>query len=378
MASPTSESTHSVSVASASPLSRATATATVADSSEAENRRSTSPLRRVDAPAARSGEAPQVCSSAFGAGFDKNSSPRSAAVVGGDRPVARECIRFRCPTCNEVVVSIDEALSHCADTLRRKDGEGTTSVSNVDRPPSPTGLPQGETIALDEKGRPSIVRTVDAETGKAHTVVRNEDGSQRVFDESAVDELTSSSEDDQKKIIAELTNHQLRGLVHEVGQRLLERSQLYHSRLGELEKLGENLNLRYFGLDADATERDLDNAYRKLAKKMHPDKNGGTEQAKRRFQDMKERYENCKKRFNGEDGNKDEGDEEDKQDSGKDGEDEDGKDKEKSTSIEYDPSDKDCMVKTVSRMANQLSNINIQMDVLVKELKRAKMQSGVV
>lgn len=37
--------------------------------------------------------------------------------------------------------------------------------------------------------------------------------------------------------------------------------------------------------------------YRKLAKKMHPDKNGGTESAKNRFQAMKERYEALKKKI---------------------------------------------------------------------------------
>merc|ERR1712232_681189 len=34
-----------------------------------------------------------------------------------------------------------------------------------------------------------------------------------------------------------------------------------------------------------------------MAKKMHPDKNGGTEDAKHRFQIMKEKYENLKNRL---------------------------------------------------------------------------------
>ncbi|CAK0804042.1 unnamed protein product, partial [Prorocentrum cordatum] len=47
-------------------------------------------------------------------------------------------------------------------------------------------------------------------------------------------------------------------------------------------------------------------------------------------------------------------------------------DEARATSIEYDPSDKDSMVKTVSRMVKQLKNIEIQMKVLVKELSRAQ------
>merc|ERR1719356_1620277 len=62
--------------------------------------------------------------------------------------------------------------------------------------------------------------------------------------------------------------------------------------------MGEHLNYIYFGLTADASDKDLDNAYRKLAKKMHPDKNGGTEEAKKRFQQMKERYEAIKRKRN--------------------------------------------------------------------------------
>merc|ERR1719235_1715850 len=173
------------------------------------------------------------------------------------------------------------------------------------------------------------------------------------------------------------------------------------------------LNYMYFGLSCDATEKDLDNAYRKLAKQMHPDKNGGTEEAKKKFQNMKERYEALKKK-RGEHtadeaaGKKqkderdaaddiDEGDKERESDNGKnrqrlqledgekppgdkggdsDREDEaDEEDKQpKSTSIEYDPTDKDSMLKAVSKMVKQLKNIQIQMKVVMKELHRAQTQ----
>jgi len=97
--------------------------------------------------------------------------------------------------------------------------------------------------------------------------------------------------------MAGLTCQQLRGLSHEVGQRLVDGSKVYHEGLAELDKLYDQLNYLYFGLTISSTEKDLDIAYRKLARKMHPDKNGGTEQAKRKFQHMKERYEALKKKF---------------------------------------------------------------------------------
>ena len=37
-------------------------------------------------------------------------------------------------------------------------------------------------------------------------------------------------------------------------------------------------------------------AYRKLALRLHPDKNGNSDQAKREFQDLQERYESLKER----------------------------------------------------------------------------------
>merc|ERR1712110_1286492 len=63
----------------------------------------------------------------------------------------------------------------------------------------------------------------------------------------------------------------------------------------ELQRIKEKFSWGYFGLTEGATEKELETAYRALAKKMHPDKNGGTEDAKQRFQNMKERYEALKK-----------------------------------------------------------------------------------
>ncbi|CAJ1379269.1 unnamed protein product [Effrenium voratum] len=300
-------------------------------------------------------------------------SPTSSASPKGSGKVASpSSVRnlqaksfFRCPECGAMVTSIDEAVEHCA--------QGTGGVESA----SPS-LPQGETVALDEHGRPLIVR-VAKDSGEAETLVRLPDR-QAVFDGESVKKLRDASEEENAKFLEGLSNAELRGFVHEVGQRLLKGSQLYHSRLAELDRLGEAANLQFFGLDGGATMRDLDNAYRKLAKKMHPDKNGGTEVAKQRFQAMKERYEALKKKL-GEDSDdkdgsegKDECDEktdEEKKEETEEKKEEDSK-KEDGKSIEYDPADKESMVTTLVRMASQLKNIDIQMVVLTKELTRVQ------
>jgi len=259
-------------------------------------------------------------------------------------------------------------------------------------------LPKGEPIAYDKWGRPSIVRQINPETGAARTIVKNDDGSHRVFGEHTVASLTGSHKDEASKWVKELSGLQLRGLLHEVGQRLLEGSRLYHGRLSQLEEIGEHLNYACFGLTADATDKELDLAYRKLAKQMHPDKNGGTEEAKRRFQFMKERYEALKRRRSEEDDSQEdeelehggclldgtapetgnEGTRQKKQKNKKQDSDEEEKTEEKAGRIEYDPDDPDSMVKCVLEMTNQLKNIEIQMQELMKELDKTKRQTEAI
>lgn len=152
----------------------------------------------------------------------------------------------------------------------------------------------GEPIAFDSYGRPVIARQVDPDTG-GKTMVLNDDGSCDVFGKQTIASLLSSTETETDDWIQVLTDFQLRGLVHEIGQRLLESSQLYQARLKSWEQLSEKANLAFFGLSEDATDRELDVAYRQMSKKMHPDKNGGTEESKERFQDMKKKYEALKK-----------------------------------------------------------------------------------
>jgi len=176
-----------------------------------------------------------------------------------------------------------------AEEMRQKPG-GEAGESN---------LPPGEVIAYDEQGKPAIVRQVNAETGIARTIVRGQEGSQRVFGENTIAALTNSGVEEAAKWCGSLSKLELRGLVHEVGQRLLEASRAYHSKVEQLDRLDEIFNYCFFGLNADTDDKALDNAYRRMAKKMHPDKNGGTEAAKLKFQQMKERYESLKKKRGG-------------------------------------------------------------------------------
>jgi molecular chaperone DnaJ len=251
----------------------------------------------------------------------------------------------------------------------------------------------GDAICYDEYGRPTIVRQINPENGQARTIVVNDNGSHRVFGEHTIASLANSNKDETKTWVDLLTSHQLRGLVHEVGQRLLEASRLYHARHNQLEKMGEDLNYIYFGLTSDASDKDLEKAWRKLARQLHPDKNGGTEAAKKRFQQMKDRYEAIKKNRNQDlECESDDGMEpqpaSDKDDDGprqlkdkkrKDKDDAESAAKEEdeadqASSIAYDPQDRDSMEKTVSKMLGQLKNIEIQMKVVVKELNNINIQ----
>eukprot|EP00435_Cladocopium_sp_Y103_P046252 s1670_g13.t1 len=162
--------------------------------------------------------------------------------------------------------------------------------------PSPLATPTlpGEPIAFDEHGVPIIVRSV--ELGQSRHYVLNEDGKWHTFGDRTVDSLMESREDTAREWLGALSHRDVRGLVHELGQRLLKSSQLYQKQQGVLEFICDMADYAFFGLTSQCSERELDNAYRKMAKKMHPDKNGGTEMAKKRFQHMKERYESLKAR----------------------------------------------------------------------------------
>jgi len=142
-----------------------------------------------------------------------------------------------------------------------------------------------------------IVREVNEETSEARTIVKNVDGTFSIFGKKTMASLVDNNKDLTENWVGSLTDRELRGLVAEVGHRVLCDSEQYQLHKKTWDTLAVKANFEYFGLSADATGRDLESAYKRLAKMMHPDKNGGTEEAKERFQHMKERYEALKAWF---------------------------------------------------------------------------------
>lgn len=258
-------------------------------------------------------------------------------------------------------------------------------------------MPAGEPVAFDGRGQPIIVRQVESETGKVRTVVRNEEGVIRAFGEVTVSSLAESEEQDAKRWVDGLSDRELRALVHEVGHRLLWNSKQYESHQAELEKMVDAYNYTYFGLEVGAPEKALDNAYRKLAKKMHPDKNGGTEDAKQRFQQMKERYEALKTRRNPEERKEKKNDKDQaEEDRGTEDQEAEGEERKKAgdendeavvdrqdqqneepkSTIEYDPNDRQSLHKTIWRMLSQLKTMQKGLQDLVKQLGRVNAQNA--
>jgi hypothetical protein len=221
----------------------------------------------------------------------------------------------------------------------------------------------GEPVAYNSYGQPIIARQIDPGTGTGRTMVLNDDGSCDVFGQQTIASLLSSTETEADDWIEALSDYQLRGLVHEMGQRLLETSHVYQARLSQWESLSEKANLAFFGLSEDATDRELDLAYRQLSKKLHPDKNGGTEESKQRFQEMKTRYEALKKKRGEQES------EETKEEQTEDQEAEQPKEKDERT-IEFDPTNRESLNGTFKKMHSQLSTLDSSMANLVRQLKR--------
>jgi len=227
-------------------------------------------------------------------------------------------------------------------------------------PPSPAILLPGEPVAYNEFGHPIISRQIDPETGNGSTIVLNETGTCDIFGKQTIASLLLATQDEAREWFQVLSDYQLRGLVHEIGQRLLEASAKYQSRLKQYEGISEQASLKFFGLGVDATERDLDVAYRQMSKKMHPDKNGGTEESKRRFQEMKTRYEELKKKR---------GIADDTRNSGKDSGQERQADDDQKT-LEFDPTSRASLNETAEKMISQLSVLDVSLENLVHELQR--------
>jgi len=326
----------------------------------------------------------------------------------GAKVTVRQVVKYRCPRCYAIVATTQEARAHCSDeetgSTRSSEGSGGGSSSGADSTPTgavpmsaactaatptsvadmPTMLPAGDPVAYDDHGLPMIVRQVDSGNGKMRHVVRNENGALKIFGESTIASLADSKEDDAQRWVDDLTDREMRALVCEVGQRLLSNSRLYEHFQSKLGELADASDYMYFGLEAGASDRDLDNAYRRLAKRMHPDKNGGTEEAKRRFQQMKERYEAIKVRRNrgkdrekgGEGGGHGEGDEAERPPGHgrQEAYDEDeacAKDEEQDRTIQYDPTDRQSLHKTVWKMLDQFKTMRRGLNDLTQQLKKA-------
>mmetsp|Transcript_51089 Transcript_51089/g.119606 ORF Transcript_51089/g.119606 Transcript_51089/m.119606 type:complete len:655 (-) Transcript_51089:52-2016(-) len=220
----------------------------------------------------------------------------ASQIQDSDQPTTRTVVKHVCPTCSEEFLSLAEVRDHwlrehatgCAEP------EGDDGIKTVGTDLQSKDAVQ--VVSCDDAGRAQVLRQMD-DDGSKYTVVMNDDGSKEIFTETRVVSLASMEEDDVAQWLRDVTNLHLKGFVHEATQRVVEGSQTYHSRRANLQKLGDRINFAYFGLDANATEKELEGKYRQLAKKMHPDKNGGTETAKDRFQMMKRRYEQLKERL---------------------------------------------------------------------------------
>ncbi|CAE7945030.1 unnamed protein product [Symbiodinium sp. KB8] len=194
----------------------------------------------------------------------------------------------------------------------------------------------GEAVAFDESGEPIILRQVDPESGRARHVVRNADGSLHTFGDRTIESLMCSEDTKARRWLAQLSSRDVRGLVHTLGHRLLQSSQLYQQQHVQLVNCADSADYHFFGLCPDCSEHDLDLAYRKMAKQLHPDKNGGTEYAKRRFQNMKDHGMAGVQRFTGRE------DPEGAEDNGR---------------IEFDPADRSSLDQTVWKMLHQLRTL---------------------
>lgn len=203
-------------------------------------------------------------------------------------------VRKICPTCGEAFSTEEEGRKHWLE----KHGPAATqeSANNVGEPDGLQGVVVGvakcKLIAADDDGNPIIVR--HEEECQSRTIVMNKDGTQRIFGESTITSMSLRDEVDVEQWIVAMTTLQLRGLVHEFGQRVVEYSSKYHETREKVERLTVNIGRHIFNLQEGASEKDLDVAYRRLAREMHPDKNGGTEEAKERFQAMNHRYKDMK------------------------------------------------------------------------------------
>jgi len=230
---------------------------------------------------------PGELGTAVGAGVHRHVSGAGL----GTRPAKRK-LKARKSRSNPCIgrSSQDPAIGSPTYSSRRSSAGETFETCNA-RPK------QRELDVVGKCMKGKIERYIDQDTGQAQTVVHNGDGSRTAFGETSVCSLVTSCEEDVNQLIDRLNDLELQGLVHEFNQRIIETAHLYDRRQDFHDKLSELCDLAFFGLDWGATVKDLDKAYKQLAKKMHPDRNGSTKEANDNFQEMKERYERLRKKL---------------------------------------------------------------------------------
>lgn len=237
-------------------------------------------------------EAVAHCSPKGEPGTDSTRSDSSPEL----QPSFQETVLYRCPECQEALSTLEEAVAHCSAKREAvHESQQTTGQPGIPAATLPSdGLPEGTTLVECDKNKnaePVITRQVDEDTGVARTIVREEDGSEKVFGQNTVQSLIKSDDETAEAWVDALTMRQIRGLVHEVGQRLVTHSQSAQGKSKQRSDLQEELNYMALGLSPHVSTKELDAAYKRLAKLMHPDKHGGSQEAKESFQYMKERYE---------------------------------------------------------------------------------------
>lgn len=208
----------------------------------------------------------------------------------------RRVFKHLCPSCGQSFGSDDEVKNHwLSDHLpkakQNETNSAATSASLGNEPASNSERTTASLVEADEDGKPVIVRQGD------RTVVTDADGRQRAFGKETVTSLLAQDKDNLYRWMSDLSGRHLRGLVNEISERYFEMQDKLFKRREEVEQRSKRLGFAFFNLPETCSAKDLDNAYRRLARSMHPDKNGGTEMAKERFQGMRARYEELKEQL---------------------------------------------------------------------------------
>lgn len=249
---------------------------------------------------------------------------------GGVEAEVRRIVTHVYPTCSQSFASHEDVRTHWLEKHTAKD-KGTQEAADEEAkvetqgsskqdplsPPSDAANPfesgvgesepsakqtddtmRAKIVEVDAEGKPVIVRQQDdSAPGGVRTIITQEDGSCSAFGEAIVSSLLAQGQTKVMAWISSMDARNLRGLVNELSERFFEIQRRLCDCKAELEEKRRLRGLCMFNLDGDCTEKDLDVAYRRLARTMHPDKNGGTEEAKEQFQTMRASYEELKEQF---------------------------------------------------------------------------------